>query len=309
MRSSILKTPVSRAQLLVFTATLAFTPIAAHAQFGGMIKRAAEKVAGDKVAEKATSSTTTASKRPLASGEALTQATLAQVIKGVAAAQSVMKSRDALVAKRDADQEALDKLHNENEGPRNAYDEASSKIGECREAHLDKASEERSARIEKNMGNNPETLARMQAIGMKYAKIMAAAQERKDSLAYAKAQFDMQNELSGVDILAELKKDSAAADTKCGRMPQLPASLAREEQLEKGVSSANDEIRTLEAQAINKGADASGLDRVQYLLLKERTLNIMNRLDGRNLPVSFQDSEMELVKQQRAQLDPFRSLL
>jgi hypothetical protein len=65
-------------------------------------------------------------------------------------------------------------------------------------------------------------------------------------------------------------------------------------------------VRTVEANAVNSGASASGMDRVRYLELKERLATIVGQLDGNRGPVSYADDEMDLVKQHLGEIDPLR---
>ena len=103
-------------------------------------------------------------------------------------------------------------------------------------------------------------------------------------------------EVIGADLYPDVAKDSVATDAKCGKAPALPAALALEERVRKEVAAADDNIRTLEAKAVNQGAQASGLEQVRYLQLKERALSIMNRMKGEGAGVRYSDEEMAAVK-------------
>jgi len=56
-------------------------------------------------------------------------------------------------------------------------------------------------------------------------------------------------------------------------VPALPPALAQEEKMRKDIAIVDDSIRTLEAKAVNAGAQASGLEQIRYLQLKERALS------------------------------------
>ena len=92
-------------------------------------------------------------------------------------------------------------------------------------------------------------------------------------------------------------------------MPARPAALDQEETLRKSVSADDDNIRTLEAQAVNAGAQASGLEQIRYLTLKERALSIMNRLDGKGAAVRYGDDEVSAVKKRQSDLDRVKRAL
>src|SRR6478735_1691782 len=101
-------------------------PTPASAQFGGLIKKAKEKVAekgveqaGDKMG-------------PVAPGEQLTEDLLGKVITGAQTADRVLGDRDRVTASRDAKNKELSALTEKNQPVHTAYDQANSKISECR---------------------------------------------------------------------------------------------------------------------------------------------------------------------------------
>lgn len=286
---------------LLAASTLA-TPGVAHAQFGGLIKKAAQ-AAQDKA---------NPSKGTPATGDALTEATFTQVLTGVRAADKVLADRDRMIAARDADQATLSNLVTQNEPARQAYNSANSTIDQCRSAAFESINKEFQAKMEakaKALANDPQGQAKLQLIAVKYGKLMAEAQQKSDTAALAKAQQDMQYEMIGVDIRAKLKADTATVDSKCGKLPTPPAALAKEEQLRVKVDAENDSVRTYEAQALNAGAQASGLDRVKYLELKERLLSIYTQVASGSSRVAYGDAEVALVKQHREDLDAVKRAL
>jgi hypothetical protein len=291
------------ALIATFTAA-AFIPVTAHAQFGGLMKRAAAKVAGDKASEKVNQATL-----PSAKGEALTDATFANVLKGAQAAAKTLEQRDQLRAKQEADQKALTDLESQNEGTRSAYNKANETILECRDASFNALGEKRDAELQEKYKNDPQTIAKLQMISMKYAKAIADAQQKGDTAGMMKAQLDMQKEILGNDIYALMKADTAATDKKCGTLPAKPASLDREEKLRAAIDQESDSIRTLEATAVNVGAQASGMDKVRYLELKERVFTIYGTLNGRRAPVAYGKEEVELVKGHMSDIEPVKRAL
>ena len=159
------------------------------------------------------------------------------------------------------------------------------------------------------MQSDPALLGKMQLITMKYAKAMADAQQKQDPVALTKVQMAMMKEILGTDVFADMKKDSVATDAKCGKVPTLPAALVQEEKMRKDIAAADDSIRTLEAKAVNAGAQASGLEQVRYLQLKERALSIMNRMAGQGANVKFGDEETEAVKKRLSDLERVKRAL
>jgi hypothetical protein len=274
----------------------------AHAQFGGLMNKAKEKMA-DKAKENL---------GPIAPGEQLSEDLLGKVVTGAQAADRILGDRDKATAAREAKNKELSVLVEKNGPVHQAYNEGNGKIMDCRDASLSALSQARSERVDarvKAMESDPAMLGKMQLLGMKYGKAMAEAQQKQDPVALTKVQRDMMKELTGEDPFVDLKKDSVATDAKCGKAPKLPAALAQEEQLRKDVAKIDDDIRTLEAKAVNQGAQASGLEQVRYLQLKERALSIMNRVEGKGAGVRYGDEEVAAVKKRQGDLEKVKRAL
>ncbi len=299
-----------RISVLAGAAALAIVvPANAHAQFGGLMKKAKEAVvqkgaekaveqAGDKVG-------------PVAPGEQLTEETAGAVLRGAQAADRVMADRDRVQALREAKNKQYSELMEKNGPVHQAYDQANSKIMDCRDASfssLSQARDERNNKAIEKLQSDPAMMGKVQLAAMKYGKAMAEAQQKNDPVALTKVQQDYMKEILGVDVFADVKKDSVATDAKCGKLPAKPAALAQEEKLQKEVSVADDSIRTLEAKAVNVGASASGLEQVRYLQLKERALAILTKVSTGN-GAKFADAEMEAVKKRQADLEKVKRAL
>ena len=274
----------------------------AQAQFGGLMNRAKEKLA-DKAKENV---------GPIAAGEQLSEELLGKVVTGAQAGDRVLVNRDKAQAVREAKNKELSVLIDKNAPVHQAFDQANSKIMDCRDASLTSLERSRSERVEarlKTMQSDPALQGKMQLLGMKYGKAMADAQQKQDAVALTKLQRDMMKELIGEDPFMDPTKDSVATDAKCGKAPKLPAALAQEEQVRKDIAAADDEIRTLEARAVNQGASASGLEQVRYLQLKERALSIMKRMNGEGAGVRYGDDEMAAVKKRISDLEKVKRAL
>ena len=274
----------------------------AYGQFGGLMNRAKDKLA-DKAKENL---------GPIAAGEQLTEDLLGKVVTGAQAGDRVLVNRDKAQAVREAKNKELSVLIDKNAPVHQAFDQANSKIMDCRDASLTSLERSRSERVEarlKTMQSDPALQGKMQLLGMKYGKAMADAQQKQDAVALTKLQRDMMKELIGEDPFMDSKKDSVATDAKCGKAPKLPAALAQEEQVRKDIAAADDEIRTLEAKAVNQGAQASGLEQVRYLQLKERALSIMKRMNGEGAGVRYGDDEMAAVKKRIGDLEKVKRAL
>ena len=249
---------------------------------------------------------------PVAPGEQLTDDLLGKVVTGAQAADRVLADRDRAQTAREAKNKDLSALMEKNAPVHQAYNEANGKIMDCRSASLSALEHARSERIEARMNamqSDPALIGKMQLVAMKYGKALQEAQQKQDPVALTKVQKDMMKEMTGEDIFPETKRDSVATDAKCGKVPALPASLVQEERLRKDVAALDDSIRTLEARAVNQGAEASGLEQVRYLQLKERALSIMRRMEGQGAGVRYGDDEMAAVKKRSGDLEKVKRAL
>ena len=302
---------LSRSSYLI--AALAFAlaaPTPASAQFGGLIKKAKEKVAEkgvEKAAEKATDKL-----GPVAPGEQLTDDILGKVITGAQVADRMLGERDRVQAAREAKNKDFSALLDKNQPVHAAYDQANSKITECRSSAFSTLEDARQEKYDsqiKKLQADPNMMGKYQLIAMKYSKPMAEAQQKQDPALLQKVQMEMIKEVVGSDPFADMKKDSATVTAKCGKVPALPPALAQEEKMRKDIAIADDSIRTLEAKAVNAGAQASGLEQIRYLQLKERALSIMNRVAGQGAQVKFGDEEIEAVKKRLSDLEKVKRAL
>jgi hypothetical protein len=281
--------------IAVLAAWLAFAP-SASAQFGGLVNRAKDKLAqqaGEKVG-------------PVAPGEQLSDDLLAKVITGATAADRMLSERDKVQNTREAKNKELSALSEKNAPIHQAYDQANDKIMSCRNSAfntLQDARQEKYDAMVKERQSDPAFMGKMQLAAMKYGQRIAEAQQKNDPMALQKAQQEMMKEILGADVFADVKKDSVAVDSKCGKLPARPAALAQEEKLQKDINIADDSIRTLEAKAVNVGAQASGLEQLRYLQLKERAASILGRLSGKGAAVKYGDEEMAAVKKRQADLE------
>ena len=288
--------------LLVASALALTIPDTAHAQFGGLLNKAKEKVA-EKAAEKTA---------PIAPGEQLTDDLLGKVITGAQTADRILVERDAMQAQREGKSKELSALQEKNAPVHQAYNEGNGKIMDCRSGSFESLDEARRERMDKKVATmqaDPLFMAKAQLVMMNYGKAMADAQKNQDAAALAKAQQAMMKELTGEDIYPELKKDTVATDAKCGKAPAMPASLIQEERLQKDIAAIDDKLRTLEARAVTQGAQASGLEQVRYLQAKERALSIMNRMAGQGAGVRYGDEEMDAVKKRQGDLEKVKRAL
>lgn len=245
----------------------------------------------------------------VAAGEQITDALLAKVIVGARAADRVLASGDRLHASRDAKNEKLSALVEKNLPVRQAYNDGMTGVTECRSSSLNSLAQAWGEKLQVKLAekqSDPAYLTKMQQTSMKYAKIISDANERGDQAAVQKAQSDVMAEMVGIDIYAQMKKDTATVMAKCGKGPPMPPALQQEEALRKDVSAVDDEIRSLEEKATNQGAQSSSLGLVRYAQLKERIVAIMQKSGS---SPHYADSEIAAVKKRKADLEKLQRAL
>ena len=283
------------------TAALFLLPLSASAQFGGLMKKARDKVAQATDDGNAT-----------APGQALDEPTLAKLLTGFRAADLSLASRDKLDAERTVKNKELSEMRDRNQPAQDAYNSANETVSSCRTSILQANEESRGNRLEKEMqskASDPVFMGRMQIAMTKYRQATQAAQKSNDPAAMGKAQLDMQRELLGVDIVAEMKKDSLAADGKCGKPVGRPAALAAGSALQKQIDAIDARIRELEAKAVNDGARAAGMDRVKYTELKERVKSVYERARQDLNRGVYGSEELALIQKHRSEIEQVMRVL
>ncbi len=278
MRLSI----VTRALLAAAVVAAIAAPVPAHAQFGKLLKKAKEKVVGDKDSSAAAESPGGAS-GPLQFRDAkfdadvieLTPAVLDNVMRGMSAEVAVLK-RSAASGKNLSDEvesankeyDQIGKDHPDEE--RQAWEESNSRINACISEKVDAVSEQHRDEAQARIMSDP-------ALRQKMADIVGkagAASERGDTA----ASRQYMEELEAVSN-PYAKEDSATARKQCGTPAPKPAWLVRQEKLATQRSALADSLRNLEGRARDTavvvvgrggGGSAGHITRRQYSLALER---------------------------------------
>jgi hypothetical protein len=288
-----------RVSVAVASACVIFVPVTAHAQFGGLIKKATQSIQSKAQAKVADQT------RPAAPGEALTTETFNKVLVGIHASDKVLAQRDQILSARDAQQVELNQLIEANRPVHEKYEAENSRVVECRNKNFEKLSSAFSEEIDrkmKAMQGNPQAVPHMREVALKYAQPIQTAQQKGDTAELIRLTGQMQAELLGVDPREKYKADTVATDAKCGKLPTPPAALVHEDSLRVQIAASGDSIRSLESQAVDAGVTASGLDRMQYLELKERVYTIYLDLSGGHSIYSYGEGEVALVKEHNSEL-------
>lgn len=282
-------------------AALVLLPLSASAQFGGLMKKAR-----DKVAEATDDGNATAP------GQTLDEPTLVTLLAAFRVADQSLASRDKLDSERTNKNKTLSEMRDRNKPAQDAWNSTNETVSTCRNSSLEEIQEERGKRLDKEMesrASDPVFMGKVQLATMKYAQATQAAQKSNDPAAMGKAQLDFQRELMGVDIYAEMKKDTLAVDAKCGKPVARPPALAAEDSLQKQINAIDVRIRELEAKAVNDGARAAGMDRVKYAELKERVKSVYERARQNLNRGAYGTEELAVVRKHLAEIEQVKRVL
>jgi hypothetical protein len=285
-----MRRPLASATLLAALLAAFVTPRAAHAQFGGFIKRKiAEKVV-DKAAEKVdpkadgkdTAANATGGQRrgragritmastndPSALGSELSADTLERVLRGMEAIAAKRRESDEARAKMEEVNRKLADLRGTDAAEVDAFRQRERTITECQRAVFQERSRERSAEVDRRMKSDPAFREHASAAWQKYMNGAMEAQRKGDSATAVRLQLEMYRQILGVNF--DPKPDTVAAVRKCGAVPPKPASLVRDDSLSRVASALNERYRQAEQDAANEGPAKSGLSEQQFARARER---------------------------------------
>jgi hypothetical protein len=284
----------STASAALFAALIAASvaPRAAHAQFGGFIKRKiAEKVV-DKAAEKvdpkadakdsgaaanvpggqrrgrAGRVTMAPTNDPSALGSELSADTLESVLRGMeAVAAKRRESEEARTKMEEVNRKVAD-LRHAHGAEIDAYNERMSTVSVCQEGVFRERARARGAEMDRRMKADPAFREHATAAWNRYMKGAMEAQSKGDSATAMRLQLEMYRDLLGVNF--DPKPDTVAAVRKCGMLPTKSAALALADSLSRVAGDLNKRYREAAQDAANEGPARSGLSEQQFARARER---------------------------------------
>lgn len=272
-------------------------PAAAHAQLGGLMKKAAERALEKKVepgAAAGTSRDNSAACRTVTFDRTvveLTPARLDGIVKAldaVYAGPNGAKRRD-LQTQLDAAEARLEELQNDESLAR-----AEDSQREWKNCRQEAYQEIMSARMEKEgAGITPKWMKAMREHNEK----IAAAQARGDS-AKAAALTDS-TWLVMSNVVAPTAADSAAVEKRCGKPPRVSRRVAERDSLRVAVREMEDEIRGMDEDAEDDMLKASGLTATQLAMARERLTMYVKQ----NRTCGFTKAEVDAIAARRAELE------
>lgn len=287
---------VTRAVLAAAVVSAMAVPVPAHAQFGKLLKKAKEKVTGDKDSSAATSGeSATASSGSLRFGAPkfdenmieLTPSVVDRMLLGMAAEARVAQKSGAQGEKINAEIAAVGKEYDQlqsqhSSSEQSAWQDANYTIEQCIGDELQKREEKNEGEMQARIMSDPVARQKMVELSQRAGVEM----QRGDSVAAKKTMAEVQ-----ALTYPSMKEDSAAARKKCGTPAPKPAWMVREEALNQRQSDLADQLRKLDGQARDTalkvvalgnagggggggggGAAGAPINAVQYSLALERMI-------------------------------------
>lgn len=278
------------------SALVSVVPAVAHAQLGGLMKRAAEKALEKKVENKVTggSGDESAACRKVEFDRTtleLTGERLDKIVAALEAANDGPKGarRKALKADLDAAETRLQEL--ESDPTVQKAEEAQQEYKSCRQEAFSKIVE---ARMEKE-GQGIMTKY-MTAMRVHNEKI-AAAQAKGDT-ARANALQDSSWQVM-TQVVQPTTADSVAVDRKCGKAPRPSRRAAERDSLRVFVREANDELRAMDEDAEDAMLKKSGMTAAQFAMARERLTTFVQQ----KRTCGFTKAEVDAINARLEQLD------
>ena len=259
-------------------------PTTAHAQLGGLIKRAI----GEKVAEKATEKVTEkdpradsasthgrggragrmrASGAPMASIQ-LTADTLDHALRGLDVLARGLSRRDSLGVIADALGGRLSELSTANGDLSRTFHEKANAIHSCRQDVFTAIANKRGQDLQTRLAADP-TLQRKYAEGYaRYASAASDAAAKGDTARLQKLQLEYYRSVLGPGFSS--RQDTVAANAKCGTELPMPATLVREDSLRRESQRVTEARRDAEISARTDAIAQSGLPAEKFDAARER---------------------------------------
>ena len=301
--------------IAAFAAIATVTPTStASAQFGGLVKKARDKVVEQQVEKQVEKHTGSPSSSRADAPPTFDEVTLEltadrvdAVIRGLTAGRAVLDgtrggpSRATLIASRDEAANKSANLSTQNAKLLNTYTNNRDEDQRCRNKARDVSREKRQAETEKRNQeyqakamSDPAFREKAMAIGQK----MAVAQQRGDTAEIRRLGAEL-----GLKVDDGEKIDSIAAVKACGPVPDKPAVLVQIEQLDKQANDLTEQIRQLEEKSAATEVKESRLTERQFLMARERVEAYLSAMKYKSKPGAFSPAEIEALNARRADLE------
>jgi hypothetical protein len=224
-------------------------PAPAHAQFGKLLKKAKDKVAGESDSAAAAKGGGGALRAGAPKFDAtvveLTPAVVDEMLRGMATEARLAQVNDARKAKLGAELEALEKevdqLHAQHPSSESdAWQESNRRIDDCISDELQKREEANESSMQARVMGDPAMRQKMIELSQRASQETQAG----DTVALHKTMAEIQKVTHPT-----AGADSAAALAKCGKPAPKPAWMVHDEELSARRTKIDDEIRAYDGAA------------------------------------------------------------
>jgi len=311
---SISARTLSRAGIAVaVVASLAVPFYDAHAQLGGLVKKAKDRVIEQQVANQVEKRVNSAASDPGAPPKfddvtvELTNDRVSQVIRGLSAGRAVLDgangspSRATLIAQRDDAARQSADLSQKNAKAFEAYSEKRDASQRCRNDAIHASREKRQQANDQRMKElqakaMSDPAFREKAVAM--AQKMAVAQQKGDTAEVRRLMIELNGGAPESDSV-----DSLAADKACGSALAQPAAMVQSQKLDAQANKLTEAIRQLEEQAAETEVKESKLTERQYQMARERIEAYLSAMKYNSQPRGFSAGELQALGARRADLE------
>lgn len=294
-------------------ASLAVPFHGAHAQLGGLVKKAKDRVVEQQVANQVEKRVNPAASNPGAPPKfddvtlELTNDRVSQIIRGLSAGRAVLDgangspSRATLIAQRDQAANQSADLAQKNSKAIDAYTVKRDESQRCRNDAIHASREKRQHANDQRMKElqakaMSDPAFREKAIAM--AQKMAVAQQKGDTAEVHRLMIELNGGAPESDNV-----DSLAADKACGSLPAQPAAMVQSEKLNALANKLTESIRQLEQQAAETEVKESKLTERQYQMARERIEAYLSAVKYNAEPGGFSAGERQALGAHRADLE------
>ena len=291
---------VRRLSLVALLCAAAIVPLPAAAQFGSLLKKAAEKAV-----DKATGAEDRVSDR--VQGAELTDDQINKLFKGLALVASRLEERDKLATRQQAISDQVAQLGEKHGAEIEANRSAREHWRSCFGDQWEKLQEKRQGELQARMMAGVNTAGAQQLIKAQLATSteMQNALAAGDTAGYRKAEaklVTLQMQLLGIDP----KKDSAIARVPCGAEPAHLAVAITVDTLTERSNKLGEQMRELERSAQAQGSVAAGLNGTDFALAREKVLTFSSTGNGGKLLTA---AELERLRARRAEIEKLKRAL
>ena len=294
-------------------ASLAVPFFGVHAQLGGLVKKAKDRVVEQQVANQVEKRVNPAASNPGAPPKfddvtlELTNDRVAQIIGGLSAGRAVLEgangspSRATLIAQRDQAANQSADLAQKNAKAIDAYTVKRDESQRCRNDAIhasrtkrQQANDQRMKELQAKAMSDPAFREKAIATAQK----MAVAQQKGDTAEVRRLMIEMNGGAPESD-----RVDSLAADQACGSPPAQPAAMVQSEKLNALANKLTESIRQLEEQAAETEVKESKLTERQYQMARERIEAYLSAMKYNSQPRGFSAGELQALGSRRADLE------